>query len=263
MFLMLKVLPQRERFILRKLLLCGRALHQTARVRGGERKGGMADDGAGGEGRCHVEEVEVVAEGRWLALHRHHWRDHTGRRRAWEVASCPSKAGQVEGGKEGEGGRRCVAVVATLSRPHPHPPALVLVKQFRPTLNAYTIELPAGLVEDGESVEEAAMRELKEETGLEGCASITSPATALDPGTADGRVWLVSAKVECGSGGGGEGGVPKVCGVEGERTEVLLLPLPSLHTALGELSATGCVVDSRVQALSLGMSVSTSMPSSS
>lgn len=46
------------------------------------------------------------------------------------------------------------------------------------------------------------------------------------------HLFLPHKQVECGSGGGGEGGVPKVCGVEGEHTEVLLLPLPSLHTTL-------------------------------
>ncbi len=43
---------------------------------------------------------------------------------------------------------------------------VVLVHQFRYPLGAYIYELPAGLVEDGESVVGAGIREMKEETGL-------------------------------------------------------------------------------------------------
>lgn len=41
----------------------------------------------------------------------------------------------------------------------------MLVSQFRPPLNAEILEMPAGLVDKGETVEEAAKRELYEETG--------------------------------------------------------------------------------------------------
>ena len=44
---------------------------------------------------------------------------------------------------------------------------IVLVHQYRYPLDGYIYELPAGLVEDGESVSSAAVREMKEETGLE------------------------------------------------------------------------------------------------
>ena len=43
---------------------------------------------------------------------------------------------------------------------------VVLVRQFRYTIGTYIYEFPAGLVEPGESFSAAAVRELKEETGL-------------------------------------------------------------------------------------------------
>ncbi len=43
---------------------------------------------------------------------------------------------------------------------------VVLIRQYRYTINNYIYEFPAGLVEPGEDFRTAAIRELKEETGL-------------------------------------------------------------------------------------------------
>lgn len=44
---------------------------------------------------------------------------------------------------------------------------VILIRQFRPPINGFVIELPAGLVDPGESFEQAVRRELVEETGYE------------------------------------------------------------------------------------------------
>lgn len=59
-----------------------------------------------------------------------------------------------------------VQVVALLQRPSGT--EVLLEKQFRPPTEKVCIEFPAGLMDEGETPDECALRELKEETGYVG-----------------------------------------------------------------------------------------------
>ncbi|KAJ4498391.1 NUDIX hydrolase domain-like protein [Lentinula lateritia] len=59
-----------------------------------------------------------------------------------------------------------VAILAILkSKANSFSPSSVVVEQYRPPIGKFIIELPAGLVDEGETPEQAAIRELEEETG--------------------------------------------------------------------------------------------------
>lgn len=58
-----------------------------------------------------------------------------------------------------------VVVLAVDSSTNPADPLVVVERQFRHAANGYLLELPAGRVEPGENVRDAAERELIEETG--------------------------------------------------------------------------------------------------
>jgi len=74
---------------------------------------------------------------------------------------------------------------------------LMLVKQFRPALNGHTLELPAGLIDEGESPAEAALRELKEESGYVGTlVSVSKTGFPLSPGLTNENVAMVVVDVD-------------------------------------------------------------------
>jgi ADP-ribose pyrophosphatase len=63
-----------------------------------------------------------------------------------------------------------------------------VVRQFRPAVEQYTFELPAGLVDKGESPESAAIRELKEETGLDSVKVTSIGSLFADTGRLENRI---------------------------------------------------------------------------
>jgi ADP-ribose pyrophosphatase len=80
-----------------------------------------------------------------------------------------------------------VAIVATRGE------EMLLVRQRRPAVNAFTLEIPAGLIEAGEEPLAAAAREFAEECGLAGDLRLLT-RMYVSPGFTDELVHLVRAQ---------------------------------------------------------------------
>ena len=70
---------------------------------------------------------------------------------------------------------------------------VLLVRQWRHAADQHLIELPAGLIDPGESVEETARRELREETGHEAGEVSVLGTAFLSPGFTDEQSTFVLA----------------------------------------------------------------------
>ena len=75
---------------------------------------------------------------------------------------------------------------------------LALIKQFRSTTGEYFIEVPAGLLNEGETIEEAAAREAREESGLviKEVKRLNKSCNYLDPSKSNEDFGSAVAKVE-------------------------------------------------------------------
>uniref|UniRef100_A0A8C2DHD7 Nudix (nucleoside diphosphate linked moiety X)-type motif 5 n=1 Tax=Cyprinus carpio TaxID=7962 RepID=A0A8C2DHD7_CYPCA len=121
----------------------------------------------------HVIKEELIVSGKWLKLEKTTYVDPSGSTRTWETAKRTTRV--ADSATDG------VAIIALLKRTL-HKDCVVMVKQFRPPMGCNTLEFPAGLIDDTESVETAALRELKEETGYKGEVVGITPVSCLDPG---------------------------------------------------------------------------------
>ena len=120
---------------------------------------------------------------------------------------------------------------------------LVLIKQYRPTLDKFVIELPAGLVDKGETPEEAASRELIEETSYSSLNISPITSTAMSSGL-HGEPWHVFLAAESIRASAEQ--LARHKPDENEDIEVLSVPLASYRESLIDLSSNGNLVDIRV-----------------
>lgn len=72
--------------------------------------------------------------------------------------------------------------------------SILLVKQYRPAVKMTTLEIPAGLLEEGESPVEAALRELEEETGYKAQKIEKICEYFMSPALSEGKFYLYYAE---------------------------------------------------------------------
>ena len=197
-------------------------------------------------GRARVTAKTEVGSTRWLKLQTLDYVDPTGRARKWDMATRTTKRADAGGGVDG------VAILALLRSKQAGSTETLLVQQFRPPIDAVTVELPAGLIDKGETAETAALRELKEETGYVGRASSTSPILAMSPGLCDESIRLCVVEVDLDA---PENKTPKQMLQDEECISVRRVPLKDLLTTLKDCEKEGKVPFAGLYTLAAGLSI--------
>ncbi|KAK5662248.1 hypothetical protein OQA88_8153 [Cercophora sp. LCS_1] len=198
------------------------------------------------------------ASARWLSLVQIEYQALDGKTRIWEAMrrTTRPKGSAVD----------AVHIIATRQRDCVH--EILLEKQFRPPAGKIVIEFPAGLVDPNESLEECALRELREETGyvgevvgMEGGGMVlhSVPIDLLpggdlrdaDEGSSCASTVRVRIDLEREE---NKNPVQKL--EEGEIIECFWVPVKELFGMLRKLEAEGFAIDGKVGAFAEGVDVS-------
>ncbi|KAJ2916020.1 hypothetical protein MD484_g4410, partial [Candolleomyces efflorescens] len=176
-----------------------------------------------------------TSDARWITLKKLTYTDPDGKQRPWEMAERTTRSSS---------GIDAVAIFALIrSRKNSFPVSTVIIEQYRPPIDKITVELPAGLIDEGETPETTAIRELEEETGFKADGIIgVSQTVCTDPGMSNSNMKLVTVSVwfddEI------QTPVPKL--EPGECIETRVVPISKLYDELQEYHKKGFGVGAKL-----------------
>ncbi|PRP82979.1 hypothetical protein PROFUN_09930 [Planoprotostelium fungivorum] len=195
----------------------------------------------------HHLKKEQVAAGKWLSLQKVTWQDDKGRERVYD--SCDRTTTKPEMKAD------CVEIFTFIRSKSSKEQSAILVRQYRPPVDSYMIEFPAGLLDEGESPEEAAVRELKEETGHTGRVLFVSNPTGPNGGISSERAIVVHVEITVDD----EEQVRKPMQQhldDGESIQVMVIPMSELFERLQKYAGEGDLVDAKLWTFAYGWHLS-------
>ncbi|KAG0662291.1 ADP-ribose diphosphatase [Maudiozyma exigua] len=180
---------------------------------------------------------------KWIGLEKMIYRDPNGVEREWD---CAVRKTRNSGGVDG------IGMLTILKYKDGTPDQVLLQKQFRPPVDGVCIEVPAGLIDNGETPEIAALRELREETGYVGKITGMSPIIYNDPGFTNTNMSLVTVEVDMSL---PENENPETNLEDNEFIECFTVPFAELNSELDKLYAQGYRLDARLQNVAHGIEI--------
>jgi ADP-ribose pyrophosphatase len=178
-----------------------------------------------GKGMVKIIDKKIVWEGKFIRGVLIKYIDSSGTIREWESFERVN----------------CKGIVAVV--PVTDNEEVLLIRQFRPAVNGYVIEFPAGLNDKGDTLEEAARRELLEETGYTAKKMVFLTEGPLSSG-ASGEIltaYLANGLALNQVQGQGVGKRD-----ETEDIEILKVPIKKVESRLSVLRSEGNYIDLKI-----------------
>lgn len=168
---------------------------------------------------------KTLWEGKFIKATLISYKDRKGIVRSWEAVSRVNDNGVV------------VIIPVTVNN------ELVLIRQFRPALDNYVVEFPAGLIDPGEDIISAGKRELIEETGYTSDNIVMFQEGVISTGinTEKWNILLATGATEV-----TEEVLRTHPADENEDIETIRVPVDAMHEMLDTFGKNGDEIDLRI-----------------